>query len=354
MRWIIWRRRAVRRLLSLLLARSSCRRPSHEKLVIGFSTVPASPAAGHPSSTWSWPGTARQLRLFNRDSSWNVVLLLPAAAIVATLLVWLWRSRSALVRRHRFITAARSQVIDRLRLGAVTDFLDFYWATGISPPSIWRFGITVGVSLLLLDGLPEATKVLIRTVMRRESWDSVVLPVLALGALPWARRLHRHQARHRHGEGDPDEFAVVSRAPRRSRDYSSVRRNRGRRPARKSRPGARQGGHLPRGTQQAGLRRPRERSPGEDDLLRQAVWQRRSKSAPSSPRSSRSRRKREDLRRQVVVLAEIGPSNEGAGSRQEAERIQACADRGPAGGPDAPGASRSEAGSTIERASTSS
>jgi signal peptidase II len=75
---------------------------------------------------------------------------------VTVLLIWLWRTESALVAAGIGLVAggAVGNVIDRLRLGAVTDFLDFHW-------SDWHFatfnladsGITVGVALLLLDAL---------------------------------------------------------------------------------------------------------------------------------------------------------------------------------------------------------
>ena len=95
--------------------------------------------------------------LFNRDAAWNAVLFSVLAAVIVTaLLVWLWRTESALVAAGIGLVAggAIGNVIDRLRLGAVTDFLDFHWGD-------WHFatfngadsGITVGVGLLLLDAL---------------------------------------------------------------------------------------------------------------------------------------------------------------------------------------------------------
>ena len=95
--------------------------------------------------------------LFNRDSPWNGALFsVLAAVIVAGLLVWLWRTESPLVAAGIGLVAggAIGNVIDRLRLGAVTDFLDFHW-------NDWHFatfnladsGITTGVGLLLLDAL---------------------------------------------------------------------------------------------------------------------------------------------------------------------------------------------------------
>ena len=95
--------------------------------------------------------------LFNRDSAWNAALVSVLAVVIVTvLLVWLWRTKSAVVAAGIGLVAggAIGNVIDRLRLGAVTDFLDFHWYD-------WHFatfnladsGITVGVGLLLLDAL---------------------------------------------------------------------------------------------------------------------------------------------------------------------------------------------------------
>jgi signal peptidase II len=95
--------------------------------------------------------------LFNRDSPWNAALFSVLAVVIVTaLLVWLWRTESALVAAGIGLVAggAVGNVIDRLRLGAVTDFLDFHWGD-------WHFAtfnvadsaITVGVGLLLLDAL---------------------------------------------------------------------------------------------------------------------------------------------------------------------------------------------------------
>jgi signal peptidase II len=95
--------------------------------------------------------------LFNQDSPWNAALFsVLAVVIVAALLIWLWRTQSPLVAAGIGLVAggAVGNVIDRLRLGAVTDFLDFHW-------NDWHFatfnladsGITLGVGLLLLDAL---------------------------------------------------------------------------------------------------------------------------------------------------------------------------------------------------------
>lgn len=95
--------------------------------------------------------------LFNRDSAWNAALFSVVAAVIVTaLMIWLWRTESALVAAGIGLVAggAVGNVIDRLRLGAVIDFLDFHWTD-------WHFAtfnladsaITTGVVFLLLDAL---------------------------------------------------------------------------------------------------------------------------------------------------------------------------------------------------------
>src|SRR5258707_1692338 len=151
---------AVTRLLSLLLAALVVAGDQATKSWgIGFfdgAGIPRRPVTPFFNLVLAW-NRGVSFGLFNRDSSWNVVLFsLLAAAIVATLLVWLWRSRSALVAAGiGFITGgAVGNVIDRLRLGAVTDFLDFYWGDWHFPAfNLADSAITVGVSLLVLDGL---------------------------------------------------------------------------------------------------------------------------------------------------------------------------------------------------------
>jgi signal peptidase II len=95
--------------------------------------------------------------LFNRNAAWNAALFSVLAVVIVTaLLVWLWRTESRLVAAGVGLVAggAVGNVVDRLRLGAVTDFLDFHWGE-------WHFAtfnladaaISVGVALLLLDAL---------------------------------------------------------------------------------------------------------------------------------------------------------------------------------------------------------
>jgi len=95
--------------------------------------------------------------LLRGDSPWNVVVLsLLAVAIVGGLLFWMWRTPSALVASAIGLVCggALGNVIDRLRHGAVTDFLDFHWG-GLH---FWAFNladsaISVGVFLLITESL---------------------------------------------------------------------------------------------------------------------------------------------------------------------------------------------------------
>jgi len=127
----------------------------------GLSTAPGIPAPQRVVLpffnlvlTWN---RGMSFGLFNRDAAWNAALFSALAVVIVTaLLIWLWRTDGTLVAAGIGLVAggAVGNVIDRLRLGAVTDFLDFHW-------SDWHFAtfnladsaITVGVVLLLLDAL---------------------------------------------------------------------------------------------------------------------------------------------------------------------------------------------------------
>ena len=79
-----------------------------------------------------------------------------AVAIVIGLVVWLRHieGRWPGVAVGLIVGGAVGNVVDRLRLGAVIDFLDLHWA-GIHWPAfnLADSAITIGVALLLLDGL---------------------------------------------------------------------------------------------------------------------------------------------------------------------------------------------------------
>jgi signal peptidase II len=79
-----------------------------------------------------------------------------AAAIVAGLVVWLRRAERRIVAAALglVIGGAVGNVVDRLRFGAVFDFLDFHvWGWHWPAFNLADSAITVGVGLLLLDAL---------------------------------------------------------------------------------------------------------------------------------------------------------------------------------------------------------
>ena len=95
--------------------------------------------------------------LFNDGAGVNAVLFsLVAAAIVAVLAYWLSRVESPFlaVAIGLIIGGAVGNVVDRIRLGAVVDFLDFYIGSWHWPAfNVADSAICVGVAAMLLDGL---------------------------------------------------------------------------------------------------------------------------------------------------------------------------------------------------------
>jgi signal peptidase II len=95
--------------------------------------------------------------LNNVDEAYVVYGLVAVAVIVVFFLGrWLWRTSSTLVAigLGLIIGGAIGNVIDRVRFGAVIDFLDFYW----QDYHWYAFNtadaaIVTGVGLLLLDSL---------------------------------------------------------------------------------------------------------------------------------------------------------------------------------------------------------
>ncbi|MGE0716181.1 MAG: signal peptidase II [Alphaproteobacteria bacterium] len=95
--------------------------------------------------------------LFQGDADAARWALAGLATVVAIgLAVWLVRTRQVLVATALglVIGGAIGNVVDRVRLGAVFDFLDFH-AMGYHWPAfnIADAGITLGVAALLIDGL---------------------------------------------------------------------------------------------------------------------------------------------------------------------------------------------------------
>lgn len=103
--------------------------------------------------------------LFNNDSPLNAwVLVLVALVIVVVLMIWLSKTDRLPIALGLglVIGGAIGNVIDRLRFGAVFDFLDFH-AFGFHWPAfnVADSGITVGALLLVVDSLfvhPEPRK----------------------------------------------------------------------------------------------------------------------------------------------------------------------------------------------------
>jgi signal peptidase II len=94
---------------------------------------------------------------FKNDAALNgVVFSLVAAAIVVALLIWLWRAADGLIvlATGLVIGGAVGNVADRLRLGAVVDFLDFHLGAWHWPAfNVADAAICVGVGLMVIDGL---------------------------------------------------------------------------------------------------------------------------------------------------------------------------------------------------------
>jgi signal peptidase II len=95
--------------------------------------------------------------LFNTPGGTNMLLFpLLAAVIVTTLIFWLRRVESPFlaVAIGLVIGGAVGNVIDRIRLGAVVDFLDFYVGAWHWPAfNVADSAICLGVAAMLLDGL---------------------------------------------------------------------------------------------------------------------------------------------------------------------------------------------------------
>jgi len=86
----------------------------------------------------------------------HVVLAVAALGIVAVLGFWLWRAQSALVAAAIGAIAggAVGNVIDRLRFGAVVDFIHAHaWGWSWYVFNVADAAIVCGVAALLLEGL---------------------------------------------------------------------------------------------------------------------------------------------------------------------------------------------------------
>ena len=83
-------------------------------------------------------------------------LIVFAVLLAAALGIWMWRAQTMLLTLALglVIGGAIGNVIDRIRFGAVVDFLDFYVGDYHWPAfNVADSAITVGVILLILDSL---------------------------------------------------------------------------------------------------------------------------------------------------------------------------------------------------------
>ena len=93
--------------------------------------------------------------LFGQAPAW--LLMAFTLAIVAGLLVWIHRSDSRLTASALglVVGGALGNLLDRLRQGAVTDFLDLYWRDWHWPTfNVADIAITLGAVLILAASLP--------------------------------------------------------------------------------------------------------------------------------------------------------------------------------------------------------
>lgn len=99
---------------------------------------------------------------FNTDSRTNALMLSALAlVIVAILSIWLYRSERRLIGSAigLIIGGALGNVIDRLRYGAVADFLDFHVAGYHWPAfNLADSMITIGAAMIVLDAVFDGTQ----------------------------------------------------------------------------------------------------------------------------------------------------------------------------------------------------
>ncbi len=91
--------------------------------------------------------------LFNRTGVNSLIFSLTALVIILVLVAWLWRVRASFlaVAIGLIIGGAIGNVVDRLRFGAVIDFLDFHLASWHWPAfNLADSAICLGVAAILL------------------------------------------------------------------------------------------------------------------------------------------------------------------------------------------------------------
>lgn len=95
--------------------------------------------------------------MFGGGPEWVTAALIVFALVLAAALgIWMWRADNLLLGTALglVVGGALGNVIDRIRFGAVVDFLDFHIAGYHWPAfNVADSAITVGVVLLILDSL---------------------------------------------------------------------------------------------------------------------------------------------------------------------------------------------------------
>ncbi|RVT89932.1 signal peptidase II [Rhodovarius crocodyli] len=95
--------------------------------------------------------------MFSGEGSWNHLALAGVSAVIAVVLLrWLWKAETTPVTLAlgSIIGGAIGNVIDRLRFGAVVDFIDTHaWGWHWYVFNVADAGIVCGVLVLVLDAL---------------------------------------------------------------------------------------------------------------------------------------------------------------------------------------------------------
>ncbi len=108
--------------------------------------------------------------MFSNHPEWMPIILTVVALIITgVLLAWMWKAETKFttVALALVIGGAIGNVVDRIRFGAVIDFLDFH-ASGYHWPAfnLADSAIFIGVVLLLIETIIEPKQ---KTEMTKES-----------------------------------------------------------------------------------------------------------------------------------------------------------------------------------------
>lgn len=94
--------------------------------------------------------------LLASDSAWGPAALIAMTSVIALVVVyWIWRARDPLegVSLGSILGGALGNLVDRVRQGAVTDFIDVYYGTSHWPAfNIADVAITCGAAGFLIAG----------------------------------------------------------------------------------------------------------------------------------------------------------------------------------------------------------